>query len=143
MAIYVEVDDIIRTAVKARIETALGLNVVYPNRNESVGMAMPPTSSPWLRVTIQYRSARPELICARGRRRIRGDVIVSVFVRINDGMRAALVHADSVCAAFKSSDVAPVIFESPEVRQVTSGAGADAGWAQVNVFVPFFADEVN
>lgn len=133
---FTDVSDRIFAAVNSGITQALKVPVALPN----VPFTVPNPRGSWCRLHIDWRTAADEII---GRARIRGDVVVSVFVPIGTGARAALHLAEQVRDVFRAADSGPLVFEEVRIQPVTSGAGVEAGWFQTNVRAAFFADEVN
>lgn len=132
---FPDISNAIFAAVNQRITTALKLPTALPN----VAFT-PPTRSAWCRLHIQWTGAADEII---GRARMRGVVVLSVFVPIASGYREAIEKASSVRDAMRASDdgTTGLIFEEIRIEPVTAGAGSDAGWFQLNVRAAFFADE--
>lgn len=98
----------------------------------------PPSASSWVRLTIIEGDSFQ--ISAGTTRRFRdtGIAIVQVFTALGSGDGEAREIADDVQAIFKGITVSGVIFRKPSASRI----GPDGTFYQVNVTVPFQADEI-
>jgi hypothetical protein len=100
--------------------------------------ATPPAASPWARLTIVEGASFQVSLGASRRFRDTGTAIVQVFTALGSGDGEAREIADDVQAIFKAITVAGVIFRKPSAARI----GPDGRYYQVNVTIPFQADEI-
>lgn len=123
-------------AIQGTFSTAWGsaTAVAYP------GVRYEPTvGTPFVRLAILQGESIQMNMAAAGRRTYRhnGMVIIQCFRPTHEGEKPALDLADAAAAVFRGTTLASgIIFRSPTVDVV----GAEGGWFQVNVSIPFQFD---
>lgn len=98
----------------------------------------PPSETPWVRLTIAEGDSFQVSLGSTRRFRDTGVAIVQVFTALGSGDGEAREIADDVQAIFKGITVSGVIFRKPRAARI----GPDGSFYQMNVTIPFQADEV-
>ena len=105
--------------------------VAWPNKG-----FQPQSQEPWVRLTILGGDGRQVATAGRRLRRV-GVITAQVFVPEGSGDRKAHEIADAVAGIFEAMTLEGVRFRAADLEHV----GADGGWYQLNVSIPFEWDE--
>lgn len=131
---FTATSDRIFAIVNDGITTGLSVPTALPN----IPFQVPDPRGAWCRLSIDWTSATDEII---GRARVRGFVVVSVFVPIATGYRSGLALSEQIRDVLRSGDGSSLVIEEVRIQPVQSDGSS--GWFQFNVRAAFFADEVS
>ncbi|MEE9140767.1 MAG: phage tail terminator-like protein [Alphaproteobacteria bacterium] len=98
----------------------------------------PPAASSWVRLTVVEGDSFQVAMGSTRRFRDTGVAIVQVFTPLGSGDGEAREIADDVQGIFKGLTVSGVVFRKPRAARI----GPDGRFYQVNVTIPFQADEI-
>ena len=122
----------IRSRFAAQVATPQSLDTVYDNeadRDEH--------SSPWCRFSVRpgdrFYAEMP------GRSRTPGVAIAAVFITVGESAATAHTLADTIAASFERVTAGGIVYHTPRVVEV--GHTGKQRWYQVNVEIPFHADD--
>lgn len=124
----------IRSRFATLIETGEGVTTRYDNDARDT-----PTSGQWVLFTILPGASDVGEFGATHRYRTPGVCVASIFSPLGQGDRSALVLADAIVDAFRTTVDSGVHFRVPSIERLGVSGGA---WYQVNVTIPWYADEL-
>ena len=125
---------VIRSRVRDEYADVHGVAVEYDNAPFTK-----PNRTLWARCQVFVDAANQADFGASTKRyRYRGMLRMSIFSPSNAGDRSALENADIIKDLFRAQTISGVTFGTPNARTI----GRVEGEYQINVDVPFYADEV-
>lgn len=122
--------------IRSRFKTLVGdvekIPVHYDNEQKDK-----PENKLWARLNILPGQSIQVEIGKSERFRTPGVMIVQLFLPIGKGMRDLHKMADKIKTAFRAVTVTGVVFRTPSEENV----GRTGSWWQMNVSIPFYADD--
>ncbi len=119
-------------SIETRFSTLWGTTteIAYDNVEHTPG----PTTISWVRLNVLTGdSIVAGLAGSVNLYRNVGVIVVQVFVKEGEGVRVALLLADTAAAIFRGTQVDGVLYRAPSVERI----GPSDGWYQINVNIPF------
>jgi len=132
---YQAIEDAIRSRFNTQITVAQNVTTLFDNQDVE-----PPTQGQWIRFTIIPGETEQVEFGIKKRFRHFGITTAQIYDEIGKGTKAInlLVNAINTAGVFRSVSVGGVVYRTPSILRV----GRVANWYQVNVNVPYYADDV-
>lgn len=130
---FQDVHDAVRGAFEDRVAAPNSILTEYDDQPLD-----PPVGGRWVRFTVIPGEAERIRCASVSNYRMVGLAVAQVFVPLDVGDRQALEIADLIDEGLRFSGRNGVTFQAPTVIAV----GASDSWWQVNVSIPFFADQL-
>lgn len=132
---YSAVEDAIRSRFNTQITIGQNVTTLFDNQD-----AKPPTSGKWIRFTITPGETIQVELGTKKRFRHFGIATAQIFDEIGKGTKDInlVVNAINTAGIFRSVSVGGVVYRTPSILRVDRVTN----WYQVNVNVPYYADDV-
>lgn len=132
---YSAIEDAIRARFNTEITIAKFVRTIFDNEDSE-----PPTTGQWIRFTVVPGETVQVELGAKKRFRQFGMAVAQIYDEIGKGTKAInlLINAINTSGTFRSVSVAGVVYRTPSVLRV----GRDRLFYQVNVLIPWYADDV-
>ncbi len=132
---YSAIEDAIRTRFNTEITIAKNVTTIFDNQESE-----PPTTGRWIRFTIIPNETEQVEFGIKKRFRQFGIATAQVFDEIGKGTKDinTLINDINTSGVFRSVRVSGITYRTPSILRV----GRVGPWYQVNVNVPFYADDV-
>jgi len=129
----------IKDAIKTRVNTELEVAQSYTIQYDNVDKATPDNAA-WIRVTILPGQSSDRSVGSPGSNVIRhmGIVVFQIFTPINTGDKDAYDIQEIIRTSFKPATYGGVKYKAATVTRV----GEEDSWSQINVDIPYQADEL-
>lgn len=135
MATWLAIEDAIRSRFNTQITIAKFVTTIFDNQGVDA-----PIKGQWIRFTIIPGETEQVELGSKKRFRYFGIATAQIFDEIGKGTKDInlLINAINTSGIFRSVSVGGVVYRTPSVLRV----GRVANWYQVNVNIPFYADDV-
>jgi len=132
---YSAIEDAIRTRFNTQITIAQNVTTLFDNQDTE-----PPTTGQWIRFSVTPGETEQVELGAKKRFRQFGMAVAQIYDEIGKGTKAInlLINAINTSGVFRSVSVGGVVYRTPSVLRVSR----DRLFYQVNVLIPFYADDV-
>lgn len=125
--------DAITSRWKAEIEDAYPIASIYDN-----DPTQPPNNTDYVEVNVLFGESRQITLGADRRWRTVGVLTAVIKVQANKGMKAAVLVADAITAAFRGTTEAEVHYKTPSI----TNAGRNGRFWQVISTCDFYVDDL-
>lgn len=122
----------------AALLTSLAVPTRWPGTDYDVPLNESDEEQVWCEARIQWHSNRHVAVQGGGRFRLRGELMCALHQKRDTGTSRIEAIADQVVNRYLGRTLDGIHFETAEARDV----GAREGPPQMNVYAPFFVDEV-
>jgi len=130
----------IRTRFKTEIADEYSLEVLYDNApGDDPSASASLTMGLWIRFSVLPGDSDCQEFGGSKTSRTPGVAVAQIFAQLRQGDRNSLQVADYIKSAFRHVSADGVIYGTPYVRTV----GRDNKWYQINVFCPFYSDDIS
>ncbi len=135
MATFQAIEDAIRTRFNTQITISQNVTTLFDNQDNE-----PPTTGRWIRFTVTPGETEQVELGSSKRFRQFGIAVAQIMDEIGKGTKNInlLINAINTSGIFRSVSVGGVVYRTPSVLRV----GRVGNYYQVNVLIPFYADDV-
>lgn len=124
----------LKKTIEEYFETQWALQtIVTPIAWENVAFTEP-TNQPWVRLNFSFFPSE-NVAFGIDEVRLRGELIVQIFIPPNVGTGPALKLADQVSDIFQDKIIGTIVLYESTPNNI--GTGPDNNWYQVNIDTPF------